>query len=294
MTTGAIPIVDAHVHLWDRGLIPYPWLDQPNTANIASNYGLPDYRSEFAGWPVRGFVHVEAGADPNYSELETEWLQGMSAREGQPDAIVARVALDSPDVERRLAWQAARAKVRGIRHLVNWHPEAVRQAYPVDLTADPAWQQGYALLGDFGLSFDFHGFPPQLGNLAEVAARNERVPLIINHLGLPILEDGLDQWRRGLRALASLPHAAIKLSGAGFVAAPFDLSHFADIVLEVIHLFGPSRVMVASNFPTDRLFASLETTFSAYQAILAPFSEADRRAMWGGNANRIYRLGLAL
>lgn len=288
------PFVDAHLHLWDRGLLRYPWLNDPGVAPIAATYRIEDYRREAAAWNLAGCVHVEAGADPEDSVSETEWLETVAADDGWPTAIVARVALDDPAAERKLEWQASHPAVRGIRHLVNWHPDPVRQAYPHDLTADPAWQRGYALLGPLGLSFDFHGHPPQLAHLAQVARRHPDTPLILNHLALPSPVDGLDEWRAGLTMTAALPHAAIKLSGAGFIASPFDAARFQDIVLEVIDMFGPARVMVATNFPTDRLFASMDQTLLAYETILSASSENEKRDLWGRNANRIYRLGLEL
>lgn len=289
------PFVDAHFHLWDRDRIDYPWLDDPGVAAIASTYTLADYRNELAAWNLVGAVHVEAGAAPDAGAAETDWLNTVADENGLPDGVVARVALDDPGVEAKLEQQAAAARVKGIRHLVNWHPsDPGRRAYDRDLTADPAWRRGYAALARHGLSFDFHGFPPQLPNLAEVAIRHPEVALIVNHLGLPILADGLEEWRTGIAALAAMPHVAIKLSGAGFIASPFDPARFRHLVLEVIDRFGADRVMVATNLATDRLFADLDTTLSAYEALLADFSESERRDMWGRNANRIYRLGLAL
>ena len=288
------PFVDAHLHLWDRDRLRYPWLDDPGVASIAATYRIEDYRREAAAWNLAGCVHVEAGADPEDSASETQWLETVAADDGWPTAIVARVALDQPEAERQLEWQASRSAVRGIRHLVNWHPDPARQAYPHDLSEAPAWQRGYALLGPLGLSFDFHGHPPQLANLAQVARRHPDTPLILNHLALPSAVDGLDEWRMGVTMMAAMPHAAIKLSGAGFIASPFDPAHFRDIVLEVIDLFGTARVMVATNFPTDRLFASMDETLSSYETILSAFSQDEQRDLWGRNANRIYRLGLEL
>lgn len=288
------PFVDAHLHLWDRDHLRYPWLDDPAMASIAATYRIEDYRREAADWNVAACVHVEAGADPGDSDRETEWLETMAASDGWPTAIVAHVPLDGPEARHRLEWQAARPAVRGIRHIVNWHPDPARQAYPYDLTCDPAWRRGYALLGPLGLSFDFHGHPPQLASLAEVAQRHPDIPIILNHLALPATADGLEQWRAGLATMAALPHAAIKLSGAGFIASPFDPASYRDIILEVIDLFGTARVMVATNFPTDRLFASLNATLSAYETILSSFSEDEKHDLWGRNANRIYRLGLKL
>ncbi|MCU6454517.1 amidohydrolase family protein [Sphingomonas sp. A2-49] len=286
------PFVDAHLHLWDRGRLRYPWLAAAGQAPIAASYGVADYRREAAAWNVVGAVHVDAGAHPDDGERETEWLEEVADADGLPIAIVARVALDDPDVAAKLAFHAGHRRVRGIRHLVNWDRDPARCAYPRDLTRDAAWRRGYALLAGHGLSFDFHGFPPQLSGIAEVAARHPDVPLIVDHLGLPRRGDWLEEWRTGLIALAALPHVAIKLSGAGFVAAPFDPAAFGPLVREVIDRFGTGRVMVATNFPTDRLSASMDATLGAYEALLAGCSDDERRDLWGRNADRIYRLGL--
>ena len=54
------------------------------------------------------------------------------------------------------------------------------------------------------------------------------------------------------------------------------------------------RAMFASDFPTDRLFATFDETMAALADAVADFSGDERRAMLAGNANRIYRLGLDL
>lgn len=288
------PFIDAHLHLWDRKVLRYPWLEEEAHASIASTYTVADHRAAAAAWNLVGAVHVEAGTHPEDDERETDWLNGVADAAGLPNGIVARVELHDERLADTLARQTARRRVVGVRHLVNWHPDPARRAYDRDLTVDPAWRRGFEVLADHELSYDFHGFPSQLAGLAETAARNPGVTVIVNHLGLPILSDGLDQWRVGLTALAAMPQVSIKLSGAGFIHAPFDPVAFADIVHEVIALFGTDRVMVASNFPTDRLFAPLDQTLSAYEALLTRYSDAVRADLWGRNANRIYRLGLKL
>jgi predicted TIM-barrel fold metal-dependent hydrolase len=48
--------------------------------------------------------------------------------------------------------------------------------------------------------------------------------------------------------------------------------------------------MFASNFPVDGLNASYGDLFNVYSEIVADFSEAERSALFGGNAERVYRL----
>jgi predicted TIM-barrel fold metal-dependent hydrolase len=297
-----IPFVDAHVHLWDLQRIHYPWLTPPfsdagpngSVEAIARTYLLDDYLADAAGWDVRGIVHVEAGATPSAALAETEWLQDMADARGMPNAIVASAALDDPQVGTLLAAHASHPNVRAVRHIVNWHPDPNRTYTPRDLTADDGWAAGFALLGQHGLSFDLQAYPAQFGTLARILARHDDTPVCVNHAGMLVPGDGEDGWRDGLRALAALPHVAVKISGMGFVWRQWSLDQARGYVLATIDLFGPGRVMFASDFPTDKLFGSFDRHLDAYAAITADFTREERHAMFAGNANRIYRLGLTL
>ena len=296
------PFIDAHVHLWDLSHIRYPWLmppfaeDGPNGSvePIAKDYGLDNYLADARGWDVRGIVHVDAGADPADALKESDWLQAMADARGMPNAIVAFAALDDPKVEALLAAHAERRSVRGIRHIVNWHSDPVRTYTPRDVTGDEAWAAGFALLGKYGLSFDLQAYPGQFPGLAPLLERHPEVPVMINHAGMMVGESGRDEWRTGMRALAAIPHVAVKISGIGFAFRPWTIEQMRDYVLETIGLFGTDRAMFASDFPTDKLFGGFDQHLDAYNAIVADFSDDERRALFAGNANRLYRLGLTL
>jgi predicted TIM-barrel fold metal-dependent hydrolase len=115
-------------------------------------------------------------------------------------------------------------------------------------------------------------------------------------MGMPVESDrnGAEMWLAGMRALATCPNVAVKISGAGFIHRPWTAESVRSYVLQAIDLFATERCMFASDFPTDKLFGSFDHTLSAYAELIADFSDGERRAMWGGNANRIYRLGLEL
>ena len=135
-----------------------------------------------------------------------------------------------------------------------------------------------------------------MAGLAPLIARHADVPVIINHLGMPVLTDpdGIAEWRDSLRALAALPHVAIKLSGLGFIARDWTPESVRPFLLEAIDLFGTERCLFASDAPTDMLFAPIDRYLETYHALVADFAEDERSALFGGNANRIYRLGLDL
>ena len=300
--TERLPFVDAHVHLWDLSHIRYPWLmppfaeDGPNGSvePIARDYGLDDYLADAGSWDVRGIVHVDAGADPADALKETDWLQAMADARGMPNAIIGFAALDDPEVEALLAAHAERRSVRGIRHIVNWHADPMRTYTPRDVTRDEAWATGFALLGKYGLSFDLQAYPSQFAGLAPLLERHPDVPVMINHAGMMVGESGREEWRAGMRALAAIPHVAVKISGIGFAFRPWTIEQMRSYVLETIELFGTDRAMFASDFPTDKLFGGFDQHLDAYNAIVADFSDDERRALFAGNANRLYRLGLTL
>jgi predicted TIM-barrel fold metal-dependent hydrolase len=293
-----LPFIDAHVHLWELERLHYAWLtppfspDGPNGSveRIAHDYRLADYRAESAKWNFVGMVHIDAGADAAQALDETDWLQGLADAEGMPNAIVAFAALDDPAVDTLLAAHAARPNVRGIRHIVNWHPNPARTYTPRDVTGDAAWARGFALLGKHGLSFDLQAYPGQFAGLAQLIARHPEVPVIVNHAGMGV--DGDADWRAGMAALAALPNVFVKLSGMGFVFKPLDASAVRDRTRATIDLFGADRCMLAGDFPTDRLFGSFDDTLGMLADAISDFSEDERRALFARNANRIYRLNL--
>ncbi len=299
--TDRLPFIDAHVHLWDLDHLRYPWLmppfadDGPNGSvePIAHTYLLPDYRADAAGWDVRGIVHVDAGADAAAALDETRWLQGMADETSLPTAIVAFADLSDPDVDTLLAAHAAHRSVRGIRHIVNWHADAKRTYTPRDVTGDEDWARGYARLAAYGLSFDLQAYPGQFTGLASLIERHPDIPVMINHTGMLVPGEEAE-WRAGIAALARLPNVAIKLSGMGFAYRPWSHEQARAYVLAAIDAFGCDRAMVASDFPTDKLFGSFDDHLNAYAAITADFTAEERHALFAGNANRLYRLGLTL
>ena len=289
--------VDAHVHLWQLERLRYPWLtppfvnDGPNGSveAIARDYTLTDYLTDAVGYAVDKIVHIDAGAHPHDALAETKWLQSLADGSGKPNAIVAFAALNDPKIERLLAAHAEYANVRGIRHILNWHADPKRTYTPRNLLDDDAFAHGYALLAKYNLSFDLQIYPGQMKQATALAAQHPDIPLILNHMGMPIDAD-LTEWREGLIALAALPHAAVKISGMGFVDRKWTMDSVRPLVLQIIETFGPERCAFASDFPTDKLFNAYGNALDAYDEITKNFGVDERDALFVGTAERIYRI----
>lgn len=293
--------VDAHVHLWKLDHLSYPWLtppfsdDGPNGSveAIAHDYGVDDYFRDAAGYNVVKMVHIDAGADPKDALAETRWLQDMAdAGQGFPQAIVGFAALNDPDVEPLLARHALSRNVRGIRHIVNWHPDPARTYTPGNLLDDADFARGYALLAKYRLSFDLQIYPGQMTQAYHLAKANPDVPVILNHTGMPVDRDaaGIAAWKSGMRLLATLPHVATKISGLGFIDRHWTEAAMRPVVLEAIETFGIERSLFASDFPTDKLFNSYSRQLEFYDDVTRDFSVSEREALFAANAERIYRI----
>lgn len=295
------PIIDPHMHLWDLERLYYSWLQDtplPNNpaGDIASiayrSYQLDDYLADTAGWNVVQTVHVECGLPPKDQLSETDWLQGLADTRGLIGGIVAGANLDDPGVEALLEAHAARANVRGVRQIVNWHADPAKTYGPTDLLLNDQWRAGYALLARYGLSFDLQLYPSQMATAAALAAANPDVPVIVNHAGMPTDRDdaGLKAWRDGLALLAQRPNVSCKISGLAMIDRAWTVDSLRPFVLRVIETFGPNRCMFASNFPVEKVHGSFGGFYEAYDTITADFGEAERTSLFGGTAARVYRL----
>ncbi|MEH0194203.1 amidohydrolase family protein [Caulobacter sp. CCNWLY153] len=295
------PIVDPHMHLWDLDRHYYAWLqDRPlphnpagDTSGIAfKSFGLDDYLAETRGWNVVQTVHVECGLPPKDQLSETDWLQSIADRRGFPHGIVAGACLERADVEPLLEAHAARRNVRGVRQIVNWHPDPLKTYVARDLLQDPAWRRGFGLLARHGLSFDLQLYPTQMFRAAKLAADHPHTPIIVNHAGMPTDRDeaGLALWATGMDALAAQPNVSVKISNLGGVDPAWSAASIETSVHQLLDYFGVERVMFASNFPVDRVHGAFGQHMAAFDYAARGLTMGERQALFADNAARIYRL----
>lgn len=166
-----------------------------------------------------------------------------------------------------------------------------------DLLDNTSWQEGFALLKEYGMSFDSQLNPPQFQKAALFFGKHPDIPVIINHMGCPTLADLSDPDRRkvfddGMAALAALPHVSIKISMLVYTDPKWDESAIVvDAVKSVIKLFGCDRCMFASNFPVDSKDGwNANRLMTAFLKLVDDMSIADKKNIFAENAKRIYRV----
>ena len=81
-----------------------------------------------------------------------------------PSAIVGHCDLSSDNVDDTLRHHALSSRMRGIRHMVNFHPDYPQYSETKhdNYLTDKKWIEGFALLQKHQMSFDLAVLPTQL------------------------------------------------------------------------------------------------------------------------------------
>jgi len=316
------PIIDPHLHLWDR---------------VGDRYLLDEVVGDTGdGHNVIATVYVEchsmyraAGPEAFRPLGEVEFATGMAAMSASGNygpmrvsaGIVGKADLtlgDSvrPVLEAEIA--AASGRFRGIRHSsARSSDPAVAAIYPNaphQLLADRKFREGFACLDAMGLSFDAWMFHPQLNELADLATAFPNTPIILNHCGGPIgigsyahkHDEVFHDWKAALERLAQAPNVYVKLGGLAIrlLGHRFEdrdtpppskelAATWQPWIETCIETFGAERCMFESNFPPDKGQCSYRTLFNTFKRIAAPYSEAEKTALFSDTAKKVYRLELS-
>ena len=335
--------VDAHHHFLDTGNNAFQsFLGSlaPNTSYLPSEYQDDVVEPlQKAGVTTIGSVHIECIPDSGVEEAL--WVESIST-ESTIKAIVASCDLAQSEhvVNKELASLKEKcSKVVGIRWIVDcvgkFNGEdathvATKRHDGIDYLrgsnggydgeALSAFEKGFALLGNYNLSFDLQCAPIQLPAAARMVAKYPNIPVVIDHLGKPrtLLGDNeatntnttpdkaeLEVWRTGMKAMAAVPNVYVKISMLGYAVPGWirndvrkDL--MKSLVRETVSMFGPSRCMVATNWWKAASLSDADglsdvgpepiQLLELLVEFLKDYSDEDRRNMFCDTAKKFYKI----
>jgi len=301
--TESLEIVDSHHHLWnldpvDPG-IGYKWLRTKGVrrpfgdpAPIQRDYLIDELIAEPSAAKIVGSVHIQCEGQLEQPVEETRWLQSVADKTGMPNAIIGLVDLSKQGAERLLTEHARYANFRGIRQIIARLDDRPDLSFaPEHFLRNALWREQFALLEQFGMSFDLQLYPDQMTETAEFLANHPAIPVVIDHAGSPYDQspEGLRLWKEGLAALAALPQVHMKLSGFGMYDSGWTAKSIRPIYEAIIEHFGSQRTMFGSNYPVDKLMATYDEIVGHIVALTADLSAADRQAIFADTARWFYR-----
>jgi predicted TIM-barrel fold metal-dependent hydrolase len=260
---------------------------------IRRDYLIDEYVADLAGTGVTQSVYVQCNWPKDRFEDEVAHVQQVADAHGFPQAIVGYADFLVDDVRPQLDRLTKYPGMRGLRMQLQWHQNPQYQfASSSDLARTPALQKNVAYLADYNWSFDLQVFAGQMQGAAELADSAPKVTFILQHAGM--LEDlspqGWEEWRQGMRLLASRRNIVSKLSALGTFIHKNDPAHIAAIVHETIQIFGPERCLFGSNFPVEKLWTNYADLIAAYRKAVEPLGDVVARAALHDTAKKIYRL----
>jgi L-fuconolactonase len=277
-------IIDAHHHFLDPARIDYPFLRF--LPDLARPLGAEDLAPLVREAGVDATVCVQA-AD---ALEETAFLLEQAARADWVAGVVGWVPLADPPAAAAALdrYAGPGSRLRGIRHLIHDEPDP-------DWVAQPRVLESLALLAERGLSFDLSAFSTRhLSHVPAIAARAPDLELVICHFGMPRVDQGeWEPWASTFARAAEHPRCSVKISGLDLFLGGPDATRSQRYVDHALACFGPERMIWASNWPVSLQLRGYRELLDTGRAVLAGCSAAERAAVLGRNANRVYRLGLA-
>jgi L-fucono-1,5-lactonase len=276
-------VIDAHQHFWwmARRTQPFPAIFGNRLARDYTPGGLlPELRA--AG--IDGTILVQSLNDL----IETIEYLDLADAHDFIKGVVGWVPLDDPAAcARALNSLTARRRFAGVRHLMNYEPDQ-------EWLLRPAVLESLHQLAARRLVFE--AIPVndrQLESVITAAQRVSDLAIVLNHLGRPpVPENGWEPWGTQMTRAASCPNISVKLSAGGDLVARWTWStdQIRRYVDHVLDAFGPDRIMAASNWPVVLLGGTFAEVWDGITQLISALTPAERAAILGGTAERIYRL----
>ncbi len=292
------PVIDTHHHIWLRKNVG--WLADPpiprmfgDYFGIRRDYPVEEFINDVKPQGVTKSVHVTAMWGPGKALEETRWLQSVADKHGFPHGIVSNIDLADPEAEAALKAQRQFPNVRGVRQMLYWDTDPVRQGAPrADFCNSSEFRRGFALLEKHSLHFELQVYAGQVGHAVELVKAFPGVKMILVHAGMLAArtQAAIDQWRAALMTIAAFPNLHVKISGLGMYSNGITLPQARQVIRDVIQIFGAERTIYGSNFPLEKLHASYADFFGIYRAALSEYTEADQSAVLHDNAVKFYRI----
>jgi L-fuconolactonase len=279
------PIIDTHLHLWDPGLLAYPWLAAIPLLN--KPYLLADYNRACGPVQVEKMVFLQCEVDFAQFRAEADWVTALAQQDPRIAGIVPWAPLEQgAAVRAELDRFAANPLIKGIRRIIQFEPDPT-------FCLQPAFVAGVQALADYGFSFDLCISHVQLANTIQLVAHCPDVRFILDHIGKPDIKGQLlEPWRAQITTLAGFPNVWCKLSGLVTEAdhqrwTPADLQPYIDHVLEA---FGFDRVMYGGDWPVAYQATDYPRWVTTLEAAVQGCTAAELRQLFVENATHFYRL----
>lgn len=280
-----MPIVDAHLHLWDPGFLRYPWLHDVPLLN--KPHLMEDYNTHTQGTTVAHMVFVQCECDPAQCEQEVAWVTDIAKTEPRIKGIVPWAPLELGDgAIEVLDRMAQNLLIKGIRRIIQFEADP-------DFCLRPDLVKGVQLMERYNWSFDICVNHLQLPKVIKLVEQCPNVRFMLDHFGKPDIANGnFEQWNKDIKTLSAFDNVDCKLSGLVTEAdhsrwTISDLKPYVDAMLE--H-FGPQRLVFGGDWPVVCQASTYGKWIATADVLLSHLTPVELHQIYSENAVHFYRL----
>ena len=274
-------VIDAAVHFYDparpQGV---PWPGANSTLLYKRTY--PDrYLAAVKPFTVDGVIAIEASP-----WLEDNlWLLNVADQNPLIRAVVGNIQPGHPDFSAALDRFSKHPLFQGIRIGAGLLPRVLAQ---------PELLQDLKRLSGKDLHLDILVNSPTWTQIAELAARLPDLRIVVGHLPLDSPKDapGRAQFVEGLRSCARHPRVFAKVSGVvrrTGDGVPADAAWYKPQLDELWDIFGPDRVIYASNWPASDLIAEYPVVYRVILDCISNRGKEETEKFFWKNSRSAYK-----
>jgi L-fuconolactonase len=273
--------IDAHHHLWRYTLAEYGWIDE-DMAALRRDFLPKDLIETMASADIDGTVAVQA----RQTLEETRWLLDLADDCQAIRGVVGWAPIAGEEFPACMEEFDGREKLKGLRHVIQGEKDEhyiLREDF----------NSGIRTLLGSGLVYEILIYERHLPQTIDFVDEHPEQVFVLDHAAKPLIAGGvLEPWATHMRGLGQRENVWCKVSGLVTEAdwkiwTPERLKPYLDVAVEA---FGPTRLMAGSDWPVCLAASGYAQWWGVLRDYFAPFSEAERAAVFGGTAIEVYGL----
>lgn len=280
-----LPIIDAHLHVWDPNNIYYPWLEE--NALMNREYLLHDYNNACLGLNIEKMVFVQCECSTSQYMQELQWVTDLAREDARIKAIIPWAPLEDGEKVRPILDQMVKNPlVKGIRRIIEFEKEP-------DFCLQPSFVRGVQILADYCFSFDINIAHHQMENTIKLVQQCPETLFILDHAGKPDIRNHLfESWSGNIKELSKMSNVYCKVSG---LVTEADREHWTvedlkPYILHILECFGWDRVAFGGDWPVMTQAAEYVQWVKALYDVVKKEPEENLKKLFHDNVIRFYRL----
>jgi len=251
--------------------------------NVLKRDFLPgDLLAEIEKIEFEGSIAVQA----RQSIEETRWLLDIAGKNDFIKGVIGWIDLCSAESENQIREFVSNRKFAGVRHVLQDEPDD-------RFMLTGSFLRGISILAKYNLVYEILILPKQLPFAEEMVRSFPEQKFVLDHIAKPFIKDRIiSPWKEDIQNLARHNNVSCKISGMVTEAKwkgwkKEDFKPYLDVVFEA---FGPSRLLIGSDWPVCTVSSSYIKTMKIVLDYIQSFSREERDMILGKNAIRIYTL----